>query len=414
MQTSVTGHHVLNPSAAHPIPVWPQTNDAWILMSLPIAAPGLGDPTQGIADYLRWKEVLFKRVYEFNDKAEAYHVWKATFLRTMSEINVNAADQVDLLTKWLGKISNETARRIRQAIPNNHERAMTLIWERLDECYGAPELIKSSIKSRIADFQLTGSKDAHRLYELLDLLTEVASLMEDIRCTHLLSYYNTSSGLRPIISKLPLNLRNKWTTRAARYQNQYQVAFPHFLELLQFIRETAKIMINPCFNYETPSASVGNARQIVGSTKQTDTRDERPERGVHGSDSDIFCPYHNSSNHTLNDCCVFRRKSEDKRREFLQYHTICFRCCEIPPHNSENVQRKSNVLFARVPLIVRCYTQMNNGRRDFVRLQFLTARSWRIHPSKLFRSVQVCAATLSSRESLVPRLSWCTSTLKTT
>ena len=123
-----------------------------------------------------------------------------------------------------------------------------------------PELIESSIKSRIADFQLTGSKDAHRLYEQLDLLTEVASLMEDIRYTHLLSYYNTSYGVRPIISKLPLKLRNKWTTRAARYQNQYQVAFPPFRELLQFIRETAKIMNNPCFNYDTPSAHVGNER----------------------------------------------------------------------------------------------------------------------------------------------------------
>ncbi len=224
--------------AAHPIHVWSQTNDARTPMSLPIAVPGLGDTTQGIADSLRWKEMLFKRVYEFNDKAEAYHVWKATFLRTMIEINVNAADHVDLLTKWLGKISKETAGRIRQANPNNPERAMALIWERLDECYGAPELIESSIKSRISDFQLTGSKDAYRLYELLDLLTEVASLMEDIRYTHLLSYYNTSSGVGPIISKLPLNLRNKWTTRAARYQNQYQVAFPPFLELLQFIRET--------------------------------------------------------------------------------------------------------------------------------------------------------------------------------
>ena len=295
--------------AAHPIPVWPQTNDARTLMSLPIAAPGLGDPTQGITDYLRWKEMLFKRVYGFNDKAEAYHVWKATFLRTMSEINVNAGDHVDLLTKWLGKMSKETARRIHQANPKNPERAMALIWERLYECSGAPELIESSIKYRIANFQLTGSKDAYRLYELLDLLTEVASLMKYIRYTHLLSYYNTSSGVR-------LNLRNKWKTRAARYQNQYQVAFPPFLELLQFIRETANIMNNPCFDYDTPS-----------------TCDERPERGANGSDSDIFCPYHNSSNHTLNDCRVFRRKSEDKRREFLRYHTMCFRCCETPPHN---------------------------------------------------------------------------------
>ena len=53
----------------------------------------------------------------------------------------NTADHVDLLTKWLGKMSKETARRIRQANANNPERAMALIWERLDECYGAPELI---------------------------------------------------------------------------------------------------------------------------------------------------------------------------------------------------------------------------------------------------------------------------------
>ena len=61
-------------------------------------------------------------MYEFNDKAEAYHEWKATFLRTMTEINVNAADHVDLLTKWLGKISKETARRIRQANPKGETR----------------------------------------------------------------------------------------------------------------------------------------------------------------------------------------------------------------------------------------------------------------------------------------------------
>ena len=55
---------------------------------------------------------------------------------------------------------------------------------------------------------------------------------------------------------------------------------------------------------------------------------------------------------------------------------------------SENVERKSNVLYARlpVPVIVRRYTQMNNGGIYFVRLQFLTAGSCRIYPSALFRS----------------------------
>ena len=125
MQTSVTGHHILNPPASHHISVWHQTNDPRSLMSLPIIVPGLGDPTQGIAYYLRWKDMLFKRVYEFNDKAEACHVWKATFLRTMSEINVNAADHVDLLNKWLGKCQRKLLAgyvRLIQTIPRERWR----------------------------------------------------------------------------------------------------------------------------------------------------------------------------------------------------------------------------------------------------------------------------------------------------
>ena len=69
-------------------------------------------------------------------------------------------------------------------------------------------------------------------------------------------------------------------------------------------------MNNPCFDYDTPSASVGNARKILVSTKKTDTRDECPERGANGSDSAIFWPYPKSSNHTLNDCLVFHRKAQ--------------------------------------------------------------------------------------------------------
>ena len=102
-----------------------------------------------------------------------------------------------------------------------------------------------------------------------------------------------------------------------------------------------------------------------------------------------FCPYHKSSNHTLTDCLIFRMKSEDKRRKFLRYHTICFRCCEIPPNNFRKWSKE--VKCAICQSTNHCSAQHPDEQRSqgFRRLQFLTAGSCRIHPSKLFRSVQV-------------------------
>ena len=112
--------------------------------------------------------------------------------------------------------------------------------------------------------------------------------MEDIRYPHLLSYYNTSSGVRPIISKLLSTSATNGQREPHGTRISIKLRFPlKFLELLQFIRETAKIMNNPCFDYDPPPASVGIERKILVSTKKTDTRDERPERGV--SVSACYC-----------------------------------------------------------------------------------------------------------------------------
>ena len=112
------------------------------------------------------------------------------------------------------------------------------------------------------------SKDAYRLYELLDLLTEVASLMEYIRYTHILSYYNTyfiwcSSDHKQAPSLPPQQM----DVESRTVPELVSSCVPPFLESLQSIRETVKTMNNPCFNYDTPSAPVGNARKILVSTK---------------------------------------------------------------------------------------------------------------------------------------------------
>ena len=43
----------------------------------------------------------------FADKPEKYHDWKQTFKHVISETDANPSEEMDLLLKWLGPISNK-------------------------------------------------------------------------------------------------------------------------------------------------------------------------------------------------------------------------------------------------------------------------------------------------------------------
>jgi hypothetical protein len=57
-----------------------------------------------------------------------------------------------------------------------------------------------------------------KLYDLLDILTEIESVMLNSQYATLFSYYNSSSGVIPIVSKLPHFLQEKWKTLASSYE----------------------------------------------------------------------------------------------------------------------------------------------------------------------------------------------------
>ena len=46
---------------------------------------------------------------------------------------------------------------------------------------------------------------------------------------HFFGYFDSSSGIRPIVGKLPYGLQEKWTTRASTYKSRHDVPFPPFI-----------------------------------------------------------------------------------------------------------------------------------------------------------------------------------------
>ena len=188
------------------------------------------------------------------------------------------------------------------------------------------------------------------MYELSDTLSEIESLKEDPKYATLLAYFDSSVGISPVVSKLPYNLQEKWTTRASNFNKVHSVTYPRFWVFAEFIREQAKIRNDPGFMYSTSFTSTEKTasprnRPTVAS-KKTDLRKET-DQTVHNVDKALItnsydpsrCPIHKTK-HTLNECRVFMNKSCDEKRKCLKDNHLCFKCCMSVTHIARNCRNR--------------------------------------------------------------------------
>ena len=78
-------------------------------------------------------------------------------------------------------------------------------------------MVESALKQKLANFPKLTNKDNRKLYELSDILSEIEATKQDKKYQTLLAYFDSSSGINPIVCKLPYGLQEKWTTRAVNY-----------------------------------------------------------------------------------------------------------------------------------------------------------------------------------------------------
>ena len=157
--------------------------------------------------------------------------------------------------------------------------------------------------------------------------------MENKLYSSLLSYFNTSSGIIPIINKLPFQLQEKWTTRAVNYKKNHGVTFPPFSVFAEYIREMSQIKNDPGFQYETSSKQETRERPTYRHPGARDVVSARKTELAPNSDSGIDkrCPLHKTG-HSLNKCKGFKSKSLEERKQFLKEKKLCFRCCMSEKH----------------------------------------------------------------------------------
>lgn len=130
--------------------------------------------------------------------------------------------------KWLGPESSKFAQSIRTSNIDNPSSAIIKIWKRLEERFGSPEMVEISLKSKLDNFPRFTFKDKKRMYDLHNLLCEIQSNKDNPVYEKLLSYFDTSVGINPIVTKLPPGIQSNGETVLLPTRKRSQSPFLHF------------------------------------------------------------------------------------------------------------------------------------------------------------------------------------------
>lgn len=275
-------------------------------------------PMVDMSKYFLKKDLILSRITTYDDNPSLYLNWKLTFQNVIQDLNVTPSEELDFLVRYLGNNSSRQAATIRKCNADSPTNALRLVWERLEERFGAPELVESSLRRRIASFTKIGAQDARRLYDLVDLVEEVAAVKRQPQYTSLFAYYDSPTGINPLVLKLPTTLQDRWTVEATKYKKREAMVYPPFTFFVGFLKEIARMKNDPSFDYssnsEGPSVNhIQNSRKsAVVAVKKTETL--IPAKPDSSENCDLpRCPLHHTR-HSFNECNTFRSKPLEERK----------------------------------------------------------------------------------------------------
>lgn len=299
------------------------------------------------------KKDFVAKTHLFEDNAENFSSWKASFKNAVRELSLSPSEEMDLLIQWLGNTSSANRQRV-----SGMQMHRTRILNRLDDRFANPEVVESSIKKKLARFPKLGNKDYAKLYELLDIVTEIDSLKENPTYSTLLTYFDSSSGVNPIVAKLPHSIQEKWITEASNHKLRSGTPYPAFPLFVAFLEKITRIKNDPSLQFDT-AQDANRCKQLRAFPGRTQGRKNSPtvsafktqvrvqNSGVYYDDSipaPDCCPIHEKSKHSLNKCRSFRLRPLDERRTFIKENGHCFRCCG--PRKHIRTKCRETVLFS--------------------------------------------------------------------
>ncbi|KAM9316433.1 LOW QUALITY PROTEIN: uncharacterized protein PAF06_007453 [Gastrophryne carolinensis] len=199
------------------------------------------------ARFMVSRELINTSLSKFDDCAESYRAWKATFKAAIANLNLTTEQELDLMIKWLGPGSTNRIKSLRTVYVGQAEAGLAAAWQRLERTFGSAEAIEKALFKRL-NIPKINLKEVHKLQDLCDLLMEVELAKRD-PCLSGLCFLDTAHGVNPIVVKLPYSLQEKWATSVSRYKRAHDVTFPPFIHFCRFIDEQAQIRNDPSLDF---------------------------------------------------------------------------------------------------------------------------------------------------------------------
>ncbi|KAL6487592.1 hypothetical protein MHYP_G00042180 [Metynnis hypsauchen] len=216
--------------------------------------------TSDLAKFLARSCLVTSGLTSFDDQPINYWAWRASFKSAIAGLDLSAAEELDLLVKYLGKHSAEQIKRIKAVNIRHPPAGLSLAWERLEETYGSPEAIEHALFTKVEKFPKVSSNDPQKLRDLADLLSELEYAKLDGSLPGL-SYLDTARGIHLIVEKLPHNIQEKWISYGAKYKRTHLVSFPPFSIFVKFVLAEAKARTDPSFNLFASSSTPANVKK---------------------------------------------------------------------------------------------------------------------------------------------------------
>ncbi|XP_021332949.1 uncharacterized protein [Danio rerio] len=295
-----------------------------------------------LAKFLARRDLLTGGLSRFNDKPENYWAWKSSFCNAIEGLDLKPSEELDLLVQWLGPESTEHARRIRSVHISYPDVGLSMVWKRLEDCYGSAEAMEAALFNKLECFPKLSNKDHQRLRELGDLLLELKIAKAEGYLPGL-TFLDTSRGISSILEKLPFNLQEKWMLQGTRYKQEYGVSFPPFSFFCDFICGEARMRNDHSFKLTTQNVSLSRFEKYPKAIRapvtvhktEIDNATQRNEFNRTNDNLNRQCPIHKKP-HPLRKCRGFREKTLLDRKAFLRENSICFKCCSSTTHQAKD------------------------------------------------------------------------------
>ena len=269
------------------------------------------------------------KTFDGNDVTE-YQSFMLTFRQTIENKCSSFEDKYYYLMKYTDGEANTL---VKSCLDADCKKAYTNANALLEQRYGNEYIIAQQYISKLQNWNPIKAEDAVGMNSFAAFLTSVENLMHKMSS---LNQLNSPRDIKEIVMKLPYQMRVQFRNKSAELVDKNEQI--DFSVLVKFVNKQAKQLNVPLFG------DISDKR-----TSKPDDKQDKPRKQINKSKTFLtndnnnvekYCPCCKKTNHVLNDCYFFARKSIADKEEFIKRQNLCYGCLKSSNHMSKDCKDK--------------------------------------------------------------------------